>query len=506
MICKGGGTMSQESLYSAQHLEHLQSKLADVQEELHKDEKIAVPDIGPSSYLKVSEDKMQAWLCLIEPTDKRMQYSTENILAYMKEQKVVYGIKEEEINNILLRRLYGQEILVASGNAMTEGQDGYYEYKFSPESHKAPKILEDGSVDYTSMHMLQNVREGDVLAIYHHAVQGENGTDVYGTLLKPAVAKELRPMRGRNISNQENPDIYVSLIDGKVEMKDDRIDIQNTHEIQGDVDLIIGKIEFFGDIVINGNVEAGVVLRAGRNIVIRGNVEAAILFAGGDIILERGIQGGQKGKLSARGNVFAEFLEHCTVEAGGDVQANAIMNSKVSAGGIVTLTGNRGRIIGGYIHGMKGIRAVSIGNMSEIHTIVHVGYEPKTYEDFLKLSKEEEELAITLKSIVEKMAEIIKNHQKNPKASVLAKRENLVLLNKKKDELFSKLDEVRSDIAFTKELLQKGRGSTIEVTGSIYRGVTVCIENIKLFIEDTNSEMRYENRGGMVEGTVLVYK
>lgn len=498
--------MGQESLYSAQHLEHLQSKIADVQEELHKDSQEAVPDIGPDSYLKVSDDSMQAWLYLQEPLKEGMEYSTENILAYMKEQKIVYGIKEEEINSILLRHLYNQEVPVASGDPMKEGQNGYYEYKFSPESHKSPKILEDGSVDYTSMHMLQNVREGDVLAIYHHAVQGQDGKDVYGTLLKPAVAKELRPIRGRNISNQENPDIYVSLIDGKVEMKEDRIDIQNTHEIQGNVDLIIGKIEFFGDIVINGNVEAGVVLRAGRNIVIRGNVESAVLYAGGDVILERGMQGGQKGKISARGDVFAEFLEHCTVEAGGDVKANAIMSSSVSAGGTVTLTGNRGRIIGGYVHGMKGISAVSIGNMSEIHTIVHSGYEPKTYEDFLKLSKEEDDVSAALKDVVEKMAEIIKNHQKNPKINVTAKRESLMILNKKKDELFARLDEVRSDLAFTRELLQKGRGSIIEVNGPIYRGVIVCIENLKMPVEDMTEFMRYENKGGMIEGSVLVYK
>ena len=499
--------MQKEMVYSAEQLARLQAKLADVKEELKREEKTAVPDIGDNSYIRVSDDAMTAWLLLGEPPENSTGYETKNIMAYLKKEGIVFGLYEEAINDILIRRRYGIEIIVARGKAMVEGRDGYYEYKFSPESHRAPKILPDGSVDYTSMHMLQNVRAGEILAIYHHAVQGEDGRDVYGKILKTAIAKEMRPMRGRNIATQEdNPDVYISTIDGKVEVKDDRIDIQNTHEIQGDVDLIIGKIEFFGDIIINGNVEAGVVLRAGRNIVIRGTAEAVTMYAGGDIILERGVQGGQKGKLSARGNVFAEFIEHCTVEAGGDVQANALMNSKVLAGGNVILTGKRGRIIGGYTHGMKGIEAVSIGNMSEVHTVVHAGFEAKTYEELLNLSSREQEISDELRQVLEEMAMIIKNRQQRGAASSKSLDMKLPVLNKKKDELFADLDKVRSDIAFTRELIDKGRGAKIEVNGPIYRGVIVSVENMQMPVEDNTSFMVYQNKGGLLDGSVLVYK
>ena len=37
---------------------------------------------------------------------------------------------EDAINDILIRRRYGIEIIVARGKAMVEGRDGYYEYKF----------------------------------------------------------------------------------------------------------------------------------------------------------------------------------------------------------------------------------------------------------------------------------------------------------------------------------------------------------------------------------------
>ena len=171
--------MQKEMVYSAEQLARLQAKLAGVKEELKREEKTAVPDIGDNSYIRISDDAMTVWLLLGPPPENSAGYETKNIIAYLKNEGIVFGISEETINDILIRRRYGIEIEVAKGQPMTEGKDGYYEYKFSPESHRAPKVLPDGSVDYTSMHMLQNVRAGEILAIYHHAVQGEDGRDVY---------------------------------------------------------------------------------------------------------------------------------------------------------------------------------------------------------------------------------------------------------------------------------------------------------------------------------------
>lgn len=499
--------MGEQNLYSEEQLERLQAKLADVKQELQKEEKTAIPDIGDNSTLRVSEDGMTAWLCLSIPPEDSKGYEVKNIIAYLKNQGIVYGCDEEIIHKMVENEQYGLETVIASGKEMIEGKDGFFEYKFPFEESHAPKILPDGSVDYTSMHRLENVRAGDILAVYHHAEQGEEGYTIYGIPIKPAVAKELRPIRGRNISNQEDPDTYVSLVAGKVELKDGRLDIQSIHEIQGDVDLIIGKVEFFGDIVISGNVEAGVLLRAGRNIIIKGTAEAVTMFAGGDITLERGIQGGQKGKLSARGNIMADFIEHCQVEAGGNIQANAIMNSHVSAAGTVTLTGKRGRIIGGYTHGMKGVTAVSLGNMSEIKTIVHAGFEAQTYEDLVRLSREEVEVSDQIRSVLEEMANIMHSRkQQNGGVGLKSVEARLPALNQRKDELFAKMDKLKSDIESAKEQIEKGKGSKIDVNGTIYRGVIICVENHQLPLTKENSFTSYQVVSNMIQESVLVYK
>lgn len=502
--------MPEQSGYSEEQLERLKEKLANIQEELHKEEvsaekeaeKEAERDAFEGAYVRVDDENMTAWLYLKTPTNEDYIYQAKDVEDFLRSKGICGDIDESRIEEMLDQKLFEQEVEIAFGKPVVDGKDGYFEYNFSPEAHKSPKIRPDGSVDYTSMSMLQNVRAGDVLAVYHHAVQGEDGCTLYGRAIQAKIGRELPPMRGRNISNQENPDIYISTIDGKVELRDGRVDIQNIHEIMGDVDLVTGKIEFFGDIVINGNVEAGVVLRSGRNIVIHGTVEAVTMFAGGDIILERGVQGGQRAKLSARGNVFADFIEHSTVEAGGDIQANTIISSQISAEGKVILTGKKGCVIGGKSHGLLGVQAVGLGNKAEIQTVVHAGYTLETYKEFMRLSSNEQSIALKLKELVEEMSELLKLRREGE----LSKRAEmrLVELNQKKDELFNDLDSAKKDREFLKAIIERGKDSEIYVDGPIYRGVIVGVNDMRLPIENNTCYMRYRARDGMLEGSVIV--
>ena len=66
-------------------------------------------------------------------------------------------------------------------------------------------------------------------------------------------------------------------------------------------------VDFNGDIVIHGNVEAGVVINAGKSLTVDGVVESASITAGGMVCLKRGMQGGGKGSITAGGDIFTEF-------------------------------------------------------------------------------------------------------------------------------------------------------------------------------------------------------
>ncbi len=457
------------------------------------------------SYVKISDDDMCAWLYLMPPGTGKENYTMEELTDFLKKNGVLAGYHHSNLAAMIKKRVYEREIVVARGQAAIEGNDGYFEYKFDPEQYKAPRVLANGRVDYTNMSTLQNVHKGDVVAVYHHAKIGQDGYDIKGRPLQAKNVKDIPPLKGQSVYTEENPDIYLAQRDGKIELKNDRIDIQNVHEINGDVTLIVGKIEFFGDIIINGNVEAGVVIRAGRNIEIKGTVEAVNLFAGGDIILSRGIQGAQRAKISARGNIYADFIEHTVVMAGGNVQANTILNSRISADGNVLLTGKKGAIIGGYTHAMLGISATEIGNEVEVRTVVHAGCEKETYLKHQDAKMEENALLGEIKELSEQVAEIVH------KRKVTGFLHSDVLEKKSKDleehlmKLKGELNEIRQDLLTTEELIAKGQGAQIEVNGNIYRGTVIGLSQAQMPVEHSTCFMKYYQLRGIIESSVMAY-
>lgn len=427
--------------------------------------------IQEKSYVRISDDRMEAWLYLAQPSEAEDLYRVDALLDMLRAEGVTTGYLMPRLVAMAKKGVYQREIVVAKGKQVIEGRDGYYEYFFTPdEIMDAPTIREDGSVDYTSMNMLQSVKAGEKLAEYHPAVGGEDGYDVEGNVIKSRAIKELQPLRGMSIERRDN--LYFSKTAGKIEMKNGNIDIRTVHEISGDVDLSTGRIEFFGDVTISGNVSAGVVIRVGRNLVIEGTVESAELFAGGDIVLRRGIQGNMKGKVRSRGNVFANFLEQCDVNAEGNIEANYILNATVKAGHKVIVSGKRGSIIGGKVSALQGVDAYHLGNPAEVRTIVHAGYEKEIFERYSRCVEREKVIKEKLEDVLAKMEVLIKRKQFQGEAA----GGSLVLLNSKKDEYFKLLDEVREEIEHCRLRIEKGKGAKINAEGITYKGVVISIE------------------------------
>lgn len=439
--------------------------------------------VQEQSRVRVSKDQMEAWLYLAEPSEEKGHYKTDELLNMLRAEGVTTGFIMPRLVAMAKKGVYQREILVAKGKEVAEGTDGCYEYFFTPDDiKKGPVIREDGSVDYNSMSMLQSVKAGDALAVYHPASAGEDGYTVRGMVLKCKLVKELQPLRGLSIERRDN--MYFAKTAGKIELKNGSIDIRTVHEIPGDVDLSTGRIEFFGDVTIGGNVGAGVVIRAGRNLVIEGTVESAELFAGGDIVLKRGVQGNLKGKIRSRGSIFANFIEQCDVTADGNIEANYILNANVRAGSRIKVNGKKGSIIGGKTFALQEISAYNLGNVAEVRTVIYAGYEQETYDKYAKCVEQEKEVKEKLADIVERMEMLIKQKQFKTESG----SKTLLVLNSKKDEYFKQLDDIKIETERCEELMNKGRGAKIHAEGCTYRGV---ILEIMGFSKQVTGEMQY---------------
>lgn len=118
--------------------------------------------------VRVSHDNMQAYLYLPDPVLET--YEESDIDEALQKSGVVYGVLKDKIQQMIERRMYNREVLIAQGDIPKDGVNGYYEYKFDVNFSKKPKVRPDGSVDYWSIKMVEIVTEGQEIAVYHKSI------------------------------------------------------------------------------------------------------------------------------------------------------------------------------------------------------------------------------------------------------------------------------------------------------------------------------------------------
>ena len=75
------------------------------------------------SYVRVTEDDQEAWLYLVEKEDESF-YSKEELLDFLENNGVRYGINEDNLIAMARKKVYEQEIKVAVATEAIAGQDG----------------------------------------------------------------------------------------------------------------------------------------------------------------------------------------------------------------------------------------------------------------------------------------------------------------------------------------------------------------------------------------------
>lgn len=403
------------------------------------------------SYVHFDKNDMEACFSLAPPQEGEL-YTESSVHTILKEKGVKAGIIESTLKAMVKKKVYNRETLIAKGMKAIEGKNGYYQFFFQRANAKsAPRIREDGTVDYANFNLIESVQKDDILAMYHPATKGQAGCDVRGKFLQLHPGKELPPLKGKGFYRNEGSNMYYAAQDGKVEYKDGEIEIRTIYVIEEDVTLTTEKVEFFGDIVINGNVESGVSIRTGKTLTINGTVGACNLYAGGDIILKKGVIGSNKSKIVTKGSLYADFIEHSIVETQKDVYANVIMSSKVESEGKIILTGTEATIIGGYTHAGQAIECKSSGNDVEIRTVMHVGEKP--------VEKEE-----------------------------LSEKEN-----------------VKEQQMIRKENAKKYENSYIKIDGPINRGTIIGIGENQYFVDSNTSFMQFRNIHGQLTRKMIIH-
>ena len=441
--------------------------------------------------IRTSYDEMNAYLVLpLVGADE--EWTVSEVLAALTQRGIKYGVDEKIVREMVESRTYGREICIAKGKETVNGQDGYFQYNFNLDFNQKPTIRSDGSVDYWSIHNVEIVEEGQVIAIYNEPVAGEDGMTVTGKKQPAKKGRPLPPLVGKGFERSEDGKIYRATVTGKIEMVNSRINISTIYEVYGNVDLQTGNIDFRGDVIVHGNVTSGARIKATGTITIDGTSEGCVLEANKDIILRGGMIGGERAQIKSKGNIYAKFIEYSTVEADGFIEATSAMNSTLISYDRIVFTGAHASVVGGSIYGCGGIEASTFGNNSEIKTCVCAGVHNRIAKRIQSLEAEIEQATELIRKInmsIKQFDELAKERNIDIKSD-----ERRIALLRTRIAKNAEISTCTEELNKLNVIVEKSKRASVKVYDKVYPGVEISINDRKVRVKDMHRSVEFKLR------------
>lgn len=316
-----------------------------------------------------------------------------DIMNYIKEQGVVYGIDEKEIITYCNKMEFSKELVAASGLDPVEGKDAELIYDFDTSSENKFKEKEDGTIDFQNLNNVVNVKKGAILCHIIPEKEGTDGIDIYANEINYKRGKKAYFNNGKNTFISEDGLQLCSSADGCVKMVGNKVVVEDVYTVDN-VGNETGNIDFPGSVVINGDVKAGFSVKAKQDIKVRGLVEGAYIEAGGEVIIGKGMNGMGKGTIYAKGNITSKYIENSSVESEKNIYSETLINSNATANGSIILKGQNASIIGGTSKANEMIYAPTIGSKanSETNLVIDLSNYKQNEDEINKVKNRKLEL------------------------------------------------------------------------------------------------------------------
>lgn len=450
----------------------------------------------------ISPDCMKVVAVFYPPFQGADCLDLEEIKRYVENIGVKTGIDEAAIRKFLEERAYGDEYIIAQGVEPRQGKEGYIEYLFNTDLKPSPKMNDDGTVDFHSLENVNHIKKGDVVAVLHPEDRGEAGKDVLGRAVMPGKVKHVIFRHGKNLAISEDGKNLITQVNGHIMLEEDKVFVSNTLELIN-VDTSTGNIDYDGDIQIKGNVIAGFSVKASGDISISGIVEGATIIAGGSITFNCGIQGMNKAVISAGGDIVSKFIESASsVTAGGNIETDSILHSKVSAKGSITASGRNGLIVGGEVKSTILVEAKTIGNEMGTQTLVGVGVDPakkKRIDELKKSLQTTGENKIQLNQILTALRkkQQIEGKLDEAKQELQAKTmRNLIMLDQEISQQKREYEEIREQIG-------EEKNARIKVSKTAYVGTKLVFGDQYMFIKEKYDYCQFMKDGADIKSAPI---
>ncbi|MFW6386435.1 MAG: FapA family protein [Bacillota bacterium] len=459
-------------------------KIAPRKPELDKDAEIQV---------EISEDKLKAFVSYYPPLGG-VNVTLLDARQRLKEENVIYGIKEDKLEEILSSSDSQKHVLIAEGDEPEPGKDAEIKYHFEEKEESIGTEREDGSIDFYNLGLINNVEAGDVLATLKEAEPGNPGMAVTGEEVPPPEPRQKSLKPGKNVKKQDEKTLIADVA-GQVVKKNDKVEVLPVHEVNGDVDLNTGNIDFVGNVHVRGSVHEGFEVKARGNVEIRGNVSGAKITSGGEVVVHKGFIGKNKGLIEADGDVKAKFVENGEIKAGNNIEVtDAVMHSRLSAGNNIKITQKKGLLVGGSSRATSEIEVNIVGSALATDTKIAAGIDPELKNRLAELDEEiEEDNHNLLKA--KKALELLENMKQKSQLPPNKEKTYYKLVNTQ-ERLEDALEDKKAERERISEQMRNSTQGRIKVYQKIFPGVQIYVGNAQKHIKnETSRTMFVENEG-----------
>ncbi|MEQ6375351.1 FapA family protein [Bacillaceae bacterium S4-13-56] len=443
--------------------------------------------------IHVQPGKMEAALVIQQSYALEEPLSVEQLKEFLNENHIVHGTLEDVLLQIAsMEFLEEGTIVVAKGTPPVHGKDGFIKYE---QKYSRKLDLDDRrNINFREVMTIPTVVEGEKIATIFSPTLGESGMNVLGEAVPAVPGKKVLIKPGKNTEWKEEEQAIYSMIDGQLSVEPRAVHVYPQYEVNGDITMKIGNLNFVGTIVIRGNVPTGYQIIADGDIKIYGLVEGATLIAGGSIFISEGIVGSNKSRIKAGTDVRVGYINQGHVVSNRNIFVeNSILHSQCVAKEHIYC--QRGNIIGGSLSAGVSIHAKDIGNRMSTKTELFLGMNKESIEKVKKLNEEKEEVVNSIKKL-ELIGEKLK--LKEEKISSLTPKEKVVLLRQRNSltQSVERLAQVDEELLLLKHDLKLMEEAHVIVTGVMYLNVDISFGKYRKIINHVyqHVKIKLENK------------
>lgn len=448
----------------------------------------------------ISPDKMRAWV-MLPPPPKGQQYTAEAIREWLPGQGVVYGARDGMVQKAAAAGKYYEMLEVARGDEPTAPVGGGYTLRVEKIPFSGLRGNPDGSLFYDDLSFLQEAAQGAVLADINPAQPGAPGRAVTGEEVPPPEPEADKVLMGSGFAVSEDGRHAVAPQLCHVSVINDQLVAVPLLKLE-QLAAADGPVQFDGNVMVTGDVQAGSALEATGSIFVVGRCDAAAISAGRNLLLCQGMrsQGGY-GKVAAKENVWGLCFESVDIKAGGDICANHLTGCEAKCQGRALVLGGRGLVSATTLYAKGGVIAAVLGDAQGTRTTVSAGMESDLLERGEMIEKKLQKLNADIQSVSQNMTAIERiNRQKPDKGKNDPSYKEMVA---KREQMRSVLTIIEGERTRLKRTIDQFSATSIIARERAYPGVTIIVDTRGMDVAREMDRVKFKRRNDVVEASML---